>query len=243
MNNKRNTESIFSFKFFHILVLSCLISLLFFSNIGCEIISGEDDPIVDTADVVETEDKSDEESTEIQEDTNSGGESQEEAVTEEYVPEENGEESLPGSEEEKEDEADNNESITIRIYYADEMGEFLVGESRVLSYEQRHTDALIELLKVPIDSKLIPLVPETTLVYSVIIEEGVAKIDLSKNFIDDRFIGDTADILLIYSIVNTLTEFPDINAVAFYIEGEKIDTLGALDISEPLFRKSDLIVR
>jgi len=131
--------------------------------------------------------------------------------------------------------------ITINVYYADAMGEYLVGEARVVSSENKYVDALNELMKLPIDGSLHRLVPESTKINSITVENGLAKVDLSKEFVEDRFQSDTVDILLIYSIVNTLTEFPEVNSVSFYIDGEKLDILGGLAIDEPIFRRSDLI--
>ena len=142
--------------------------------------------------------------------------------------------------EEIEDETKTGE-ITINVYYADNMGEYLVGEARVVSSENKYVDALNELIKLPIDSSLYQLVPENTKINSITVENGLAKVDLSKDFIEDRFQGDTVDILLIYSIVNTLTEFQEVNSVSLYIDGEKLDILGELDIKDPIFRRSDLI--
>ena len=139
-----------------------------------------------------------------------------------------------------EDEIEDGE-ITINVYYADNMGEYLIGEARVVSSENKYIDALNELMKIPIDSSLFQLVPDSTKINSVFVEDGLAKVDFSKEFIEDRFQGDTADILLIYSIVNTLTEFPEVNSVSFYIDGEKLDILGEIDIKDPIFRRSDLI--
>jgi len=131
--------------------------------------------------------------------------------------------------------------LTINVYYADAMGEYLVGEARVISSENKYVDALNELMKLPIDSSLFQLIPDTTKINSIVVKDGLAKVDFSKEFIEDKFQGDTADILLIYSIVNTLTEFPEVNSVSFYIDGEKLDILGEIDIKEPVFRRSDLI--
>ncbi|MBA7510544.1 hypothetical protein ES705_02529 [subsurface metagenome] len=131
--------------------------------------------------------------------------------------------------------------LTINVYYADAMGEYLVGEARVISSENKYVDALNELTKLPIDSSLFQLIPDTTKINSIVVKDGLAKVDLSKDFVEDRFVSDTVDILLIYSIVNTLTEFPEVNSVSFYIDGEKLDILGEIDIKEPVFRRRDLI--
>ena len=117
--------------------------------------------------------------------------------------------------------------ITINVYYADNMGEYLVGEARIVSSENKYVDALSELMKAPIDSSLYQLVPESTIINSIIVEDGLAKVDLSNEFLEDRIQSDTVDILLIYSIVNTLTEFKEVNSVSLYINGEKLDISGS----------------
>lgn len=244
--NKKNRRSIFSIKPILLIILCCLFFMLYLSSTGCETITGESTAVESTDNTVKTEEQSDSGSSEDQksEDSSSEEGSQKETVAEAEMTEENEEKALP-EDAEKGDKAENNdnESITIRVYYADEMGEFLVGESRVLHDKNSYIDSLIELMKIPLDSSLISLIPETTQVYSVEVGGGAAEVNLSSNFVNDRFESDTADLLLVYSIVNTLTEFPDINSVIFYIEGERLNTLGILDLSKPLYRKNDLIIR
>ena len=117
----------------------------------------------------------------------------------------------------------------------------MVGEKRIVSSENRYVDALYELMKLPSDGSLVILIPDTTKINNVIVEDGIAKVDLSKEFIDDRFDSDTVDNLLIYSIVNTLAEFSEVDAVTFYIDGAKLDILGFIDIKNPIYRRNDLI--
>ena len=142
---------------------------------------------------------------------------------------------------ETENNNSSNEEVTINVYYADQNGEYLIGEARILSGGSKYVDAISEMMKEPIDSSLVKLIPESTKINSVTVNDGIAKVDLSKNFVDDKFPGETMDILVIYSIVNTLTEFPDVNSVEFYIDGTRLGVLGQLDLQEPYFRKSDLI--
>jgi germination protein M len=150
------------------------------------------------------------------------------------------EESEDEESEEDIEEAQSGE-ITINVYYLDSMGEYLVGEARIVTSENKYVDALYELMKLPIDSSLYRLVPDSTKINSIVVEDGLAKVDFSKEFIEDRITSDTEDNLLIYSIVNTLTEFPEVNSVSFYIDGEKLDTLGELDVSGIFFKRNDLI--
>jgi germination protein M len=145
-----------------------------------------------------------------------------------------------GDEAEDVEEVKNSE-IAINVYYLDTMGEYLVGEARIVLSENKYVDALYELMKLPVDSSLYRLVPDSTKINSIVVEDGLAKVDFSKEFVEDRITSDTEDNLLIYSIVNTLTEFPEVNSVSFYIDGEKLDTLGELDVSGIFFRRNDLI--
>ena len=131
--------------------------------------------------------------------------------------------------------------LLVNVYYLDSMGEYLVGEAKMILSGNKYEDAFNELMKLPTDSSLYPLVPDTTIINSIVVEDGTAKIDLSNNFIDDRFVSDTVDNMRVYSIVNTLTEFDEVNSVIFYIDGEKLDSLGPVDIKDPVFRRSDLI--
>ena len=132
--------------------------------------------------------------------------------------------------------------LTIKVYYADSQGEYLVPEWRTIGIldneigPNKYVDALQELTKPPADSSLIRLVPETTVINSVAVNDKIAEVDLSESFMTDRFVSDTADILLIYSVVNTLTEFPEIHAVTLFIDGKKIDIFGQLDIKDPIYR-------
>jgi len=175
---------------------------------------------------------------------NSGNEAEEEKTEViEEEPAENDENNTEEKDNTDEEEQEENQTgnITINVYYSDDMGQYLIGEARTVSSENKYTDALYELMKLPVDGNLHRLIPETTKINSVSIEDGLAKVDLSKEFVEDRFQSDTVDIMLIYTIVNTLTEFPEINSVSLYIDGEKLDILGELAVDEPIFRRSDLI--
>lgn len=214
-----------------------ILSLILFS-IGCELVEGTNT----TSDNASENDLSNSSGVEnIPEDTDSGeniAENEDSAKTEESG-EEADDPSEEGSQTQTEDGEDFLEGeLTIKVYYADEQGEYLIGESRKVS---SYAEALYELMKLPVDSSLIRLIPDTTIINSVKVKSGAASVDLSNNFVEDRFKSDTADILLIYSVVNTLTEFPGVDSVTFYIDGVKLNVLGELDISVPVYRKNDLI--
>ena len=54
--------------------------------------------------------------------------------------------------------------------------------------------------------------------------------------------GSTGEEMLIGSIVNTLTDFPEVQKVQILIEGASVETLsGHMDLSEPLTRMTELL--
>jgi spore germination protein GerM len=226
------------------LAITALLFIFLILLSGCEGLTGtvpqEDDP-VSVQEGEETVTEPDQGETTQEEDTVDNSTSEEVQEPVEKV-QDNGEEDLP-EESEEIDQEETPDTITIRVYFADEMGEYLIGEARTIPYQNRYSNALVELMKLPVDEKLITLIPDSAKINSFNIEDGIAHINFSKEFQEERFVSDKADILLVYSIVSTLTEFPDINAVVFYIEGERLDILGMLDLSEPLFRKNDLILK
>ena len=228
-----------SFLWFSLIIPLIIILVIFLTlfNTGCtNLISGGFNISEKSADDINSENEKTE-----------GSQGSENAAASEEIKEENAE-PKQGSNENETVESKSEETsisdegdITINVYYANSTAEYLVGEARTLSGSGKYVDAIFEMMKDPIDSSLIKLIPETTKINGIKVEENTAKVDLSQNFIDDRFIGDAADILLVYSIVNTLTEFSEVDSVEFYIDGQKLDILGQLDVGEPLFRRSDLI--
>lgn len=187
---------------------------------------------------------------ETSEETGQDQETQQEETAEEGPPTEEVEEPPQEEQQQSQEESEQGEDsdsefgeLTVNVYYADSQGQYLVPEKRVISKENKLMDALYELLKLPTDNELVRVIPETTRILGITVENGIADVNFSKEFVEDRFISDTVDILLVYSVVNTLTEFNEIDAVNFYIEGDKLDILGELDIKNPIYRRSDLIAQ
>ena len=219
------------------LIILCffLILILIPFNIGCEII---EDTFTNTS---EGENMVEDNETEA-------GDKEDSSNTENNIVEESGTNSDIGNasedneqSNEEEQSEDSNSELTINVYYADGQGEYLIGESRTVSPDSKYVDALYELMKLPVNENLFRLIPDTTTINSVVVRDGEAAVDMSENFTEDRFDSDTMDILLVYSVVNTLTEFPEVQSVVFYINGQKLNLLGMLDISSPIYRRDDLI--
>lgn len=141
------------------------------------------------------------------------------------------------------------EKKKVLLYFTDNDEEYLIGEKReILKKDQASDEAkemIIELIKGP-KEKLIPtLPPKTKLLTLQITQEGVAKVNFNQAFSKDHPGGSSAEMMTIYSIVNSLAyNFPQIKRVQILIEGKPIETIkGHLSLKTPISPKPDLIRR
>jgi spore germination protein GerM len=123
--------------------------------------------------------------------------------------------------------------------------EYLAPETRKVTGDNLPLRAIQELIKGPAEgSDLKPVLPKEAEVKSVRVEDGIAYVDFNKEFPESLNVGSSGEALVISAIVNTLTEFPEIQKVQILIEGEKRESLaGHLDISQPLERNEAMIRR
>jgi len=91
-----------------------------------------------------------------------------------------------------------------------------------------------ELLNGPV-SELEQTIPEGTVVDSVLIEGDQATIEFNGAFSDAMLSGSAAEMLAVYSVVNTVAlNFPSIQKVKLNVAGNTRTILRHLDLSEPL---------
>lgn len=141
----------------------------------------------------------------------------------------------------------NEGEYVLTLYFSDQMGQYLVKEERVIpKAEGIGRAALNELIKGPdLAGSLMPTLPDNTILLDINVkqEEGLAIVDFSRSLIDNHMGGSSAESLTVYSIVNTLTQFPTVESVQILVNGQYVETIaGHLDVSKPLTR-NDLIVR
>ena len=149
---------------------------------------------------------------------------------------------LTGSDEEEEAYDD---TLKINFYFSG-LGEEkkLVSEKRTInagSPDNAVRNAVQELLKGPSKSYHFPVIPAGTKLLDAETYENIAKIDLSQEFLENSLDTRILDDYIIYSIVNTLTEIPEIEGVIFYIEGIRIKVYGNIDLSIPAIRNTEYI--
>lgn len=128
----------------------------------------------------------------------------------------------------------------ISLFFADSQAHYLVEEVRKVNAKGSPDDQARNLIKALISGpheELVPtLPPETSLRGLSIDNYGTAHCDFSIELIRGHPGGSSAEIMTIYSVVNSLVfNFPQIKRVKILIEGKERDTLvGHISIKEPL---------
>ena len=135
-------------------------------------------------------------------------------------------------------------TMDISVYYPDVNATGLVAVTKtVKAQEAEKYKAAVEALLAGTDDKnLTAVFPKKTKLRKVSVSGGMAKVDFDKNLTSGFVGGSTGEEMLVGSLVNTLTEFPEIKKVQILVEGKEIDSLsGHLDLSRPVERMSELI--
>lgn len=126
----------------------------------------------------------------------------------------------------------------VALYFADDNAQYLVPEYRkIKKTNEMAKQAVLELIKGPVSSSLYPTIPSATTINALYVSDGIAYIDLSSELIKNHSGGSAGELLTVYSLVLTLTSFPNIDKVQILVDGSGRDTLvGHVDTSIPLER-------
>ncbi len=133
------------------------------------------------------------------------------------------------------------EGKTVSLYFADSSGKYLIREERTLPKTlSLARETVTQWLKGPLakNNSIQPLVSPTTALLDIAIKDGVATVDLSKEFLKP-YQKITSE-LEVYGLVNTLTQFSTIREVRLRIEGKTLNKLGNIDTRQ-LINKPSLI--
>jgi spore germination protein GerM len=84
------------------------------------------------------------------------------------------------------------------------------------------------------------MIPEGTDLLSLNLKNGLLTIDFSSEFKNTN-LGHGYEYLMIYTLVNSLTEFSSIDRVQFWIEGNVVESLSHIYVKEPFERDESII--
>ena len=132
----------------------------------------------------------------------------------------------------------------VNVYYPRNDGTGLIAVSRKVNTEKddKYTAAMKSLLTGTKEKDQTNVIPKKAKLRSVTVKDGIATVDFSKELEQNFSGGSTGEEMLIGSIVNTLTDFPEVQKVQILIEGASVETLsGHMDLSEPLTRMTELL--
>lgn len=122
---------------------------------------------------------------------------------------------------------------------------YLVPEIRQVVKDKPVEQIIVEqLIKGPEKAGLYPTIPKGTSLISIEVKDGTAYVNFSEEFKTNHWGGSAGEAMTIYSIVNSLTELPNIKQVMFLIEGREEETLaGHFAFNEPFRRVENIIKR
>ena len=130
----------------------------------------------------------------------------------------------------------------VKLYFPNEEGDALGSVKVSVPAEDKYTAAARELVAGTKEPGLTAIFPKGVKVLGVKVEGDLATVDFSRELTQKFIGGSTGEQMLISALVNTMTEFPEIERVLITVEGERIETIaGQLDTSEPFTRPTGLV--
>ena len=111
----------------------------------------------------------------------------------------------------------------LNVYFANKEGKLQKEMHSIIVSNSSKEEKLVieEIIQGPKSDELLPTVPKNTKVNTVDTLNGVCQIDLSFDPKDKFFKDDYTRTLMIYSIVNSLTELPQVKKVIISIDGQE----------------------
>lgn len=129
--------------------------------------------------------------------------------------------------------------MKVKLYFSSKDGLSLVPEEHQIHRlgDRLHLakEVINELIKGPVSADLFPTIPQQTQLRELYFHKDIAYVNFSIELIKNHPGGSSAEIMTIFSIVNTLTaNFPEIKYVQFLVEGKEIETIaGHIDTTMP----------
>jgi len=126
-----------------------------------------------------------------------------------------------------ESEMNSRERVKIRLYFANAQGDKLIETNRTLEYSIYSTNISMERLVVEqliggpseqVKDKVYPTMNPETRVVGVTVKDGTCYVNLNENFLTQIY--NVSSDVVIYSIVNSLVELPNVSRVQIAVNGD-----------------------
>ncbi len=132
----------------------------------------------------------------------------------------------------------------VALYFTDKAESRLIREMRSITItDQQPIEQYIinELIKGTDKKGLKALLSDNTVLVSVNVEDNTCYLNFKSGFLAENSRDENHNRLVIYSIVNSLTELQTINRVQLYMDGKRVDNFGAINIKDYLMRDTSVI--
>lgn len=136
-------------------------------------------------------------------------------------------------------------TVTVPLYFGLSSRETLVTETRVVDVVEGQVDigkVINLLLEGPRDPRHVRVIPVKARLLDWHREGEVAVLNFSRELVEEHPGGSSAEMQTVFSIVNTVTSVPGIEAVRILVEGEEVESLaGHVDLTEPLDYSTEVL--
>lgn len=132
----------------------------------------------------------------------------------------------------------------LTLYYPDAQRRYLVRETlsvKAMDSADKPAYILSQLLAGRERGQLTSCIPAGTKLLDISVENGVCTVDLSSEFQNDLEHSFAAERMAVYSIVNSLTELPEITTVDLWVAGAPIEKLYRMELLSGISRDESLI--
>ena len=126
---------------------------------------------------------------------------------------------------------------TLTLYYANVKGDALVKKTQNVVYESSYSiekDVINRLIQGPFGEEYYPTLPDNLQVISISVKDKICYVNFDSSFLTDALSIDGN--LIVYSIVNSLTELPDVQRVQIMVDGDSNIVFRDISLSSPLER-------
>jgi len=135
---------------------------------------------------------------------------------------------------------------TVLLYFGSSDGEHLVAvEKDIAKVEGIARETINALIQGPdFQSGLLPTIPAGASLLDINVkEDGLCIVDFSEELVANMPGGELNEQLTVYSIVNTLCQFPTVESVEFRVGGKKMDTLlGYINLDPSVSTNAQLVI-
>lgn len=133
---------------------------------------------------------------------------------------------------------------TVTLYFANSNATALKRETRRVATQDSlsmEKTIITELLKGPSSQELLAVIPQETKLLNLETNNGVCFVNFSADFVTKFTGGTNTGMLIVYSIVNSLTELDGVDSVQILIEGKTGAEFGDFVFDEPIERNKNIV--